>query len=48
MQALLKSSGLVLALLALISLLILLPAVQLGIIEDRRVIFLAIGYFSFS
>jgi protein-S-isoprenylcysteine O-methyltransferase Ste14 len=47
MQTLLKSSGLVLALLALISLLILLPAAQLGVIEDRRIILLAIGYFSF-
>ncbi len=47
MQALLKSCGLILALLALISLLILLPAVRLGAIEDRRVILLAIGYFSF-
>jgi protein-S-isoprenylcysteine O-methyltransferase Ste14 len=47
MQSLLKSSGLVLALLTLISLLILLPALWLDIIEDRRIIFLAIGYFSF-
>jgi protein-S-isoprenylcysteine O-methyltransferase Ste14 len=47
MQTLLKSIGLLLALLALISLLILLPAVWLGMIEDRRIIFLAIGYFSF-
>jgi protein-S-isoprenylcysteine O-methyltransferase Ste14 len=46
-QIFLKFSGLVLALFALISLLILLPALQLGVVEDCRIIFLAIGYFSF-
>ena len=47
MKALLKSIGLILALLALISVLILLPAVQFGVGGERRVLLLAIGYFSF-
>ncbi len=47
MNIFLKSIGLILALLALISVLIFIPAVQFGIATDWRVILLAIGYFSF-
>jgi protein-S-isoprenylcysteine O-methyltransferase Ste14 len=47
MRTFLKSIGLILALLVLISLLILIPAVQVGVATDPRVLLLAIGYFSF-
>jgi protein-S-isoprenylcysteine O-methyltransferase Ste14 len=47
MTMFLKSVGLVFALLAVIAVLIVAPAWQFGVVEDWRVIFLAIGYFAF-
>ena len=47
MTTLLKSLGLVFSLLAVISLLIVIPAWQVGVAGDWRVIFLSIGYFVF-
>jgi protein-S-isoprenylcysteine O-methyltransferase Ste14 len=47
MKTLLKSVGLIFALLAVIALLVVIPAAQLGIVGDWRVIFLSIGYFIF-
>lgn len=43
----LRSVGLILALFAVISVLIVVPAWQFGIVTDWRIIFLAIGYFAF-
>ncbi len=43
----LKAVGLIVALLAVISTLIIVPAWQFGIVTDWRIIFLAIGYFAF-
>ena len=42
-----KSTGLVLALMAVIGLLIVLPAWKFGIVQDWRIILLSIGYFTF-
>ena len=47
MTTFLKSLGLISALLALISILIGIPAWQFGVIEDPKVIFLFISYFVF-
>jgi protein-S-isoprenylcysteine O-methyltransferase Ste14 len=47
MKMLLKSTGLVLALMAVIGLLIVLPAWQFGVVQDWRIILLSIGYFAF-
>lgn len=47
MKMFLKSAGLVLALVAVIGLLIVLPAWQFGVIENWRIILLSIGYFTF-
>jgi protein-S-isoprenylcysteine O-methyltransferase Ste14 len=47
MKMLLKSTGLILALVAVIGLLIVLPAWQFGVVRDWRVILLSIGYFTF-
>lgn len=47
MKNLLKSGGLILALFAVISVLIIVPAWQFRIVTDWRIIFLAIGYFAF-
>jgi protein-S-isoprenylcysteine O-methyltransferase Ste14 len=43
----LKSTGLIFALLAVIAVLIVIPAVLFGVVEDWRVVFLSIGYFVF-
>jgi protein-S-isoprenylcysteine O-methyltransferase Ste14 len=43
----LRSVGLILALFAVISVLIIVPAWQFGIVTNWRIIFLAIGYFAF-
>jgi protein-S-isoprenylcysteine O-methyltransferase Ste14 len=47
MTMFLKSVGLVFALLAVIAVLIVIPAWQFGVVGDWRVIWLAIGYFAF-
>ncbi len=47
MRMFFKSTGLVLALMAVIGLLIVLPAWRLGVVGDWRIILLAIGYFTF-
>jgi protein-S-isoprenylcysteine O-methyltransferase Ste14 len=44
---LLKSIGLIFSLAAVITLLIMIPAWQFGVISDWRIVFLAIGYFTF-
>jgi protein-S-isoprenylcysteine O-methyltransferase Ste14 len=47
MAMFLKSIGLILALMAVITLLIIAPAWQFGVVTDWKIIFLAIGYFTF-
>jgi protein-S-isoprenylcysteine O-methyltransferase Ste14 len=47
MAMFLKSIGLVLALMAVIAVLIIVPAWQFGVVSDWKIIFLAIGYFAF-
>ncbi|MEM9214325.1 MAG: hypothetical protein AAGD25_08250 [Cyanobacteria bacterium P01_F01_bin.150] len=47
MTTLLKTLGLVFALLAVIALPIVLPAWQVEIVGDWRVVFLSVGYFTF-
>jgi protein-S-isoprenylcysteine O-methyltransferase Ste14 len=47
MAMFLKSVGLIFSLLAVIAVLIVLPAWQFGIIDEWRITFLAIGYFTF-
>jgi protein-S-isoprenylcysteine O-methyltransferase Ste14 len=47
MTMLLKSIGLVLALMAVIAVLIIIPAWQCGVVSDWKIIFLSIGYFAF-
>ena len=47
MAMFLKSIGLVLALMAVIAVLIIVPAWKFGVVNDWRVSFLAIGYFTF-
>jgi protein-S-isoprenylcysteine O-methyltransferase Ste14 len=47
MAKLLKSGGLIFALLAVIAVLIVVPAWQFGVVGDWKVIFLSIGYFVF-
>jgi protein-S-isoprenylcysteine O-methyltransferase Ste14 len=44
---LLKSIGLIFSLAAVIALLIVIPAWQFGVVNDWRILFLAIGYFTF-
>ena len=48
MAAFLKSVGLVFALIAVITLLIVIPVVIFGVVTDWRVVFLSISYFVFS
>jgi protein-S-isoprenylcysteine O-methyltransferase Ste14 len=47
MKMFFKSTGLVLALMAVIGLLIVLPAWQFGVVQDWQIILLSIGYFAF-
>ncbi|MFN6519469.1 MAG: methyltransferase family protein [Nostoc sp. CreGUA01] len=47
MAAFLKPVGLIFALLAVIAVLIVIPAAQFGVVRDSRVVFLSISYFIF-